>query len=341
MKRIVIALALLFAATVASAMPLGDYVAALESIRGSVASNDLATARNRAQQLRGITIESPDGNFVADASLLSEVLDAQAKRAMILARLDATIGALRNASPQHTGTVDPKLLERLRAEEAAQTLQRGGEVLPVPRHTQPLAVRVVEMVAKALEWIWDKITRFFDWLLEFWPKSKTAKDGGGTPALRWIVIVVVIAIVALLTILAIEVVRRGRRRTEEPSAESTELASKRDEDPLSRGANEWEVYAAKLAAAGRIREAIRAWYHAVLVTLYGAGILHFRKGRTNWEYVSALASDLAWRPEFVSLTRRFELEWYGHVESTGDALDDCSESAQEILDSVRHRRGAA
>ena len=161
---------------------------------------------------------------------------------------------------------------------------------------------------------------------------------GGTP---WLVAAVVILIVGILAVLAIEVARRSKRRLAVPIAESDPVASRRDEDPLSRGANEWERYAAQLAAAGRIREAIRAWYHAVLVTLYGAGILHFRKGRTNWEYVSALSPELGWRGEFVQLTRRFEEEWYGHDASGIDALDDCSGRAQRILDSVRHGRGLA
>jgi hypothetical protein len=121
---------------------------------------------------------------------------------------------------------------------------------------------------------------------------------------------------------------------------SDPIASKRDEDPLSRGATEWERYAAQLAASGRIREAIRAWYHAVLVTLYAAGILHFRKGRTNWEYVAALSPEIAWRSEFVTLTRRFEEEWYGRERSAIEALEDVSGHAREILDIVRRRAAA-
>src|SRR5207244_5595400 len=121
-----------------------------------------------------------------------------------------------------------------------------------------------------------------------------------------------------LVVLALEVVRRSRRRELVAVATSDPVASRADEDPLSRAANEWERYAAQLAAAGRIREAIRAWYHAVLVTLYGAGILHFRKGRTNWEYISTITPTIPWRGDFVKLTRRFEHEWYGSANSSPD-----------------------
>jgi hypothetical protein len=113
------------------------------------------------------------------------------------------------------------------------------------------------------------------------------------------------------------------------------MTSTRDDDPLSRGANEWERYAAQLAAAGRLREAIRAWYHAVLVTLYGANILHYRKGRTNWEYVAAVGPEQAWRTQFIELTRLFEHQWYGSDDSSSDALDSCSAAARIVLNAVR------
>jgi hypothetical protein len=136
-------------------------------------------------------------------------------------------------------------------------------------------------------------------------------------------------------------VRRSRRN--EPNlATSTPLRSSRDDDPLSRGATEWERYAAQLAADGRFREAIRAWYHAVLVTCYAAGILHFRKGRTNWEYIASLAASTEWRPELIRLTQRFEHEWYGAEQSSEEAFEDCSEHARNVLAAVAaSERGAA
>ena len=72
--------------------------------------------------------------------------------------------------------------------------------------------------------------------------------------------------------------------------------------------------------------------------LYGAGILRFRKGRTNWEYISALSPQVPWRGEFVTLTRNFEHQWYGSDRSPAEALDEVSRRARGILESVR--RGA-
>jgi hypothetical protein len=162
--------------------------------------------------------------------------------------------------------------------------------------------------------------------------------------MRWIVTAVVALIVIGILILAVEVTRRTRRAAAQTLTSNAPLRSARDDDPLSRGATEWERYAIQLAADGRFREAIRAWFHAVLVTCYASGVLHFRKGRTNWEYIASLPPSTAWRPELMRLTQRFEKAWYGSEQSTRDDLDDCSVRAQAILDEL-HRdaseRGAA
>ena len=144
-----------------------------------------------------------------------------------------------------------------------------------------------EATGKVFEWIAEKLADFFDWLKRFWPDIKMPKQTP-TAGMRWIVGAVVGLIALVIGILAFEVIRRSKRRPADIAVESEPASSSRDADPMSRGASEWERYAAQLAAAGRIREAIRAWYHAVLVTLYGAGVLTFRKGRTNWEYIASL-----------------------------------------------------
>jgi len=99
----------------------------------------------------------------------------------------------------------------------------------------------------------------------------------------------------------------------------------------------WEERARELASEGRAREAIRAWYHAVLVRCASQGILHHRPGRTNWEYAHALSPSLPWRGRFEDLTFRFDQEWYGRAESTGEALAVFADGAAEILRALGQR----
>jgi len=327
MKRL---FAILLFTVSANAMTVADYIASLERLRNE--PRDAAAIDAKA--LIGVQVDA----FTADPSLLDAVIN---KRDDAVPRLDAAIAALKTSNPGTASQkVDAKLLEHLRAEEKITELQRGGEVVTTPDANATPLERIAKTLEKFFNWLGEKLEKFWDWLAKFWPempRRDRSKPYGGMP---FVVTAIAIAIVAVLIIVALEVLRRSKKGKAEEVATSDPITSRRDEDPLSRGSSEWERYAAQLAAAGRIREAIRAWYHAVLVTCYGAGILTFRKGRTNWEYVSMMRADVNWRPQFADLTRQYEREWYGRAESTYEALDDCSRRAQSILDHI-HRRSAA
>jgi len=317
----------------AATLTLDQYTDALARIRNLIATGDLTTARAEATTLAGDDVVSMNGRFKPDSTLIAEVNKAKPRDLGVQTRIDATIAALRTALPSKPAGVDQPLLLRLQRAQTVPGLRRGGAIRGVQPNT-PLLQRMANAITAAATWIGKKFDKFLDWLSRFWPKDDPKKKPA-TTAMRWTVGSVVALIVLILAVLAFEVIRRSRKRARKVVEESAPLTSARDDDPLSRGANEWERYAAQLAAAGRLREAIRARYHAVLVTLYGSNILHYRKGRTNWEYVAALGPEHAWRPQFIALTRLFEHEWYGSDDSSSDALDQCSAAAREILDAVR------
>ena len=317
-------------------LPLSSYIARLETMHTLLDDGRAAEAQRIAHALQGARVESPGGTFTADPSLIDAVV---ANRAGTAARLAAEVSALRKNVPAATTAGNGKLLDRLRHEEEVSKIRQGGEVSQPPISTVPLLERIVEVAEKVLAWIGEKLMKLWDWLRELWPRQK---GGSGGSAIRTKVVVgaLALAIVTVIGILVWEVMRRSQRNVPAAVRGSEPIASSQDADPLSRGASEWERYAAQLAAAGRIREAIRAWYHAVLVTCYGAGILHYRKGRTNWEYVGAISPELPWRGDFITLTRAFETEWYGHTTSTRETLDACAERAERILEGL-HRGLAA
>lgn len=339
MKRLLVALLLLIAAAAhAETITLAEYTETLTAARAALNTNRIADAHAFATQLVGTEIAAP--RFAADDALLRDIIKAKQRDLQLDARLAATLGELSRISPAPSETADAKLLEQLAKQQQAPKLPQGGYVPGAPISQASWLERVAAAIGRFWTWLSDLIEKILDWIFDFLPHAQ--KKPGATSGMRWIVGIVVALIVIVIAVLAFEVIRRSRRATKKGVETSEPLGSTRDEDPLSRGSNEWERYAAQLAAAGRIREAIRAWYHAVLVTLYTAGILHFRKGRTNWEYVAALAPSLGWRAGFIQLTRRFEREWYGADESTREALDECSDLARGILATVRKTsRGAA
>ena len=341
MKRVVLSLLLFFVAAnaAAQAFTVDDYIAGLSRVRAALLKKDLAAARSEAGALRGKRITSPAGDFHADDALLADAMAATKHDRVLPRRIALAIHELRDATQTTAVPVDHDALKKAAEAQRLRELPAGGKLPTKIQREVPWLVRLAEAIGAALEWIGNLLGRIFDWFLDFFPRRTDSGQGGG---IGGTMIAVVAVIVLLVIILAVGVVRRGRRAARPEVAVSAPIGSTRDEDPLSRGANEWERYAALLANDERWREAIRAWYHAVLVTLYAAGVLHFRKGRTNWEYISALPPTLAWRGRFIELTRHFEREWYGSLRSTAEAYDDCSARAQELLETIRRgARGAA
>jgi hypothetical protein len=327
-------LAVLLIAAGAHAMPVADYITRLEVIDGLLAQNALEPAKIEARTLMGTQVEWPRGKFVADASVLQPILDEKTANGPHRARLLATIAELRRATGMESARGDRKLLERIAAEQDVPDLPEGGDVPTRLDADVPMLDRIARSIMDAMEWVADQLKKLIDWLVDLFPRRRP-HESPASVTMRWVVFTVVALIVIGVLVLAISVLRRSRASKEEAVQSTAPLASKADEDPLSRGATEWERYAAELAKAGRFREAIRAWYHAVLVTCYAAGILHFRKGRTNWEYVASLGPSVEWRADMIELTRRFEREWYGSMQSTPDALDECGERAAGIIEVVR------
>lgn len=335
MKRFAL-MALLLVANGASAMTVREYAQSLDRLRALMESKQIQQAHVEATALMGTEVE---GGFHVDDTLLRSVILATTPDIKLMSRLALTAAQLRAASSGTLSPADQKLLRELENRQSGEALKAGGEVFTPEVANASIFTRIAEATGKVLEWIAEKLGDFFDWLKRFWPDIRMPKQAP-TAGMRWIVGAIVAVIAIVIGLLAFEVIRRSKRRPPDVAVESEPASSSRDADPMSRGANEWERYAAQLAAAGKIREAIRAWYHAVLVTLYGAGVLTFRKGRTNWEYISLLTPTLPWRGEFVRLTRRFEHEWYGSANSNPDALSECRGVARQILSAVRRSEPA-
>jgi hypothetical protein len=244
------------------------------------------------------------------------------------------VAALRAETPQVAAppAAQPDVLARITPIDA---LKRGGEVatlrvkpLTLPERVEAALFAVADAIASAMR-------ALREWLDRLRPARARRQAAPGSTAVAALAFALVV--VVALTVL---VIRRRRLAAASPASEpSRPLASRRDEDPLSRGASEWERHAAELAAARRWREAIRAWYHAVLVALFRQGLLHHQKGRTNWEYAARLDPGLAWRPAFMELTSLFDREWYGRRASDAEALAECAHTARGLLQAVRGAGG--
>lgn len=318
-------------------IPAGEYVQQLRVVRDALGAGRFAAAEAAAKIDATVSIARGNTRFAPDTVLLREAREAAAKSSadlVLIGRLSATIAALDGdtlAAPAPPANRD--LLERVRDRQRVDDLPAGG-TLEFPLASPAIADEIVRMVVRIIEWLAESLESLFDWIMKLWPDSAEGEDEGGFLGVPFVVWSVTLFIVAAMLLLATYVIRRTRRGRQIPMQSAEVAPAARDADPLSRESSEWERYASDLAAGGRFREAIRAWYHAVLVRLYRTGTLHYRKGVTNWEYVSALSPSHHWRPHFITMTRNFDREWYGRHETTPDALDALRTDARAILDAL-------
>ena len=341
--RAVFALLLLLSgALAAETISAGAYRDRLAGIQHRLQSGDWIGARQLSRRLLEDRIAlgkervEPDSSVLrplARARNLEEARAAAPGLSQLLAALPAE-----GEAPRAAGRPDGKLLEEVRRKEALADLPEGGGLPAV--EDGGIAAALAEFLRPMFEALGDLLDRFLDWL---WDLLFERSGAPGLVGLDSTVVTALVVVLALLTVwILFRVVRNRRRGAAAAVAEGpAPLPPAADDDPLSREANEWERYARELAAAGRAREAIRAWYHAVLVALYRGGSLHYRKGRTNWEYVSTVPPGTTWRSGFVELTRHFEREWYGRDRSDPEALREAEEMALGLLSAVSAARERA
>jgi hypothetical protein len=303
-----------------------SYGQRLEALDAQLARGDRKGAATAA---RGLLEEKLGGGLAPDAWVLEPIAQRAPHRAR-LQRLLQTLASPPGAEP----AVDRSVLELVRRKQAMQGGAPGGDLGDIPIDEPSFIRAIVEALATAAGWVLSGIRTFFDWLLSLFPDLRTATDASAGRILAAVFVCVGLIVVVVVAFAVRVGLRRGRTLA---AAESAPISSRREEDPLSRTAMGWEQRARALAAEGRWREAIRAWYHALLVHSTGAGLLQYRRGKTNWEYVHMLPPSLRWRPVFEELTRLFEREWYGRAESTPEVLQTFESGAARILTELRSR----
>jgi hypothetical protein len=304
----------------AAVLDLASYRARLEQIDALLARGDRAGAAAGARALLADSVRAEGEDLSPDAWTLSPIARGEPHRARLRGLLEA-LGARSERGPGE----DRALLDSLVVAQAERD-RGGGEIRTLPVEELSFVGQLREWVKAALRWTGRRLLDFLHWLWGLFPRGADA----GVQAAGRITRVVFIG-VGVILVLVVALGLGTARRAPLPAAGGGSRRPAKDEDPLSRTASGWEDRALDLAREGRAREAIRAWYHAILVRSYAAGILHYRRGRTNWEYMRALSPSIAWRPQFEDLTRRFDVEWYGHAESTPEALSDFAGTARDIL----------
>jgi len=321
-------------------LTLAGYREQLDALEAAGQREDQAEVRKLAGLLRTRRVAHAGAEAGVDTSLLDALAaaDSPAARAGSRARLQRLREAL--ARDEHGGAgpaagADPVLLQRLQDEQATAELLLGGTLDP-PRipdmglsawildGLQSLATKLLEPLAQLWEWLVEKLQALLR------GRETAPQRPGETP--RVFVVALLLTLLAAAVALGIAFWRQRGRREAVPGGRATPGRSRAGaEEVLARSAAGWEAHARELARTGRYREAVRAWVHAVLVELFGRGLLRPRQDWTNWELVRALAPEHRWRPDFIELVSRFDRIWYGMAPCSPEEERAQAAAARRIL----------
>jgi hypothetical protein len=319
-------LGLVLSSPQAAPLDVEGYRARLMSIEALLLAQRREAAADEARALLSQSVDWGTARLPTDGYVLLRI--ANPKQEGVVAPLRALLSALASAPTPGVGVppLDRPALAALARDEAERAA--SGALAGPSFGKLPFSEVLAGAAKKVLHWLKERLREVWHWLRKWlFPAAPRTSDAPASLLVNLVLVGAGIVLVVALLAALLSVRRRGVPLVPLVLAPAPDV----DANPLSRTANEWVQRAQALAAASRHREAIRAWYHALLVSCYRAGLLHHQMGFTNWEYVRSLGTDVPWRTRFSELTGRFDLEWYGRAESSPEALDAFSHEAFAIL----------
>jgi hypothetical protein len=311
------------------------YLQRLTAIDAALSAGNGKQANILCSALSGLAVTWTQGALPVDPTIATLVQKSAFAAARM--RIHAVLNALSVPAVKATSPADAQALASIAQSEADKMLKlrSGGSIASMPTVGPEIPTTWQQRGEDVLESIRDALGKFFHWLLKWiiGEHSNQGDSGNGSMVVP-LALMVVGMILVLIGVMAI-----SAWRTKQPVVLQVVNSSSQptqDADPRSRAVDEWLDYAQRLAAAGRHREATRAWYHALLVQCWSHGLMHHRIGKTNWEYALALPTAVAWRKQFHDLTRRYDRIWYGG-QADAEAVGEFAHEAGAILASVRQR----
>jgi hypothetical protein len=204
-------------------------------------------------------------------------------------------------------------------DEVARILQRAE----FREFSDSRAQRIEQVIARFLEWLSRRRS----------PEVQAPRLQGVTlpsipPAL--------FAVAGTALLLAVSVFLLATRRRGRPAASASPGAAPgADSDDVRDRPPEQHIDdAARLALAGRHRDALRALYLATLVALDRSRLITFDPHLTNWRYLRQMPRGEA-RTAFAEFTRAFDHKWYGVEATTEQDYLRCRALAMRIVDDAR------
>jgi hypothetical protein len=196
----------------------------------------------------------------------------------------------------------------------------------------------------ALEWagerigdVFGAIGNFFEWLFSGLrsPRGTTRpppaqnSSGGGfgflgiTDLLTTLAIIAIIAILIVIIAMVVKSIDAKKQKRESLLSDLSDVLSDVVTPPGDLAASTYESRAINLAAAGDHRAAIRELLLGSMSWIERAGLIRYRKGLTNRDYLRCVWRRQDKRNAFLTTATQFEYVFFGRRNPTAEMFEQC------------------
>lgn len=205
----------------------------------------------------------------------------------------------------------------------AEVRQALEKVLASPEYRRLLGRKQEEGPEQKENWLTKLLRDFFEWLFG------DSLDGEGAPGGAWDILRPLTMVLALLA-LALVIVLIARSVLERAAVEKGETATAARErgpapqiPPGELPSQHYLDRALELAQGGDFRQGLRELLLGAMSWIERAGLIRYRKGLTNRDYLRAVWRRPASRDSLAVIVRDFEQVYFGRRPATVDRFDNC------------------
>jgi len=199
-------------------------------------------------------------------------------------------------------------------------------------------------LGSALEWagerlgdVFSAIGDFFEWLFSGLrspqgttrPPPTRNSSGGGfgflgiTDLLTTLAIVAIIAILIVIIAMVVKSIDAKKQKRESLLSDLSDVLSDVVTPPGELAASTYESRAINLAAAGDHRAAIRELLLGSMSWIERAGLIRYRRGLTNRDYLRCVWRRQEKRNAFLTTATQFEYVFFGRRDPTVEMFEQC------------------
>ena len=198
-------------------------------------------------------------------------------------------------------------------------------------------------LGSALEWAGERLGDFFSAIGDFFewlfsglrspggttrpPPAQNSSSGFGflgiTDLLTTLAIVAIIAILIVIIAMVVKSIDAKKQKRESLLSDLSDVLSDVVTPPGDLAASTYESRAINLAAAGDHRAAIRELLLGSMSWIERAGLIRYRKGLTNRDYLRCVWRRQDKRNAFLTTATQFEYVFFGRRNPTAEMFEQC------------------